>query len=141
MITFNSEISLKLLKIYGKITRVEINQIKKSEFSDITPNELHLIYLIGTNKNITASSIATDLNISRAALSKSLNSLEKKEFIRRKANIRNKRYMDIELTHKGEKLFSTYNRLHEELIYSFTKDLSSQEIEKLISSLYRVTNF
>lgn len=141
MYKLNKEISLNLLKLYDKINRAEINQIQKSKFTNITPTELHVLYVIGSFKNITSSEIAEYLKLSRPSLSRIIKSLFKKGYAEEKINPIDRRYHYIRLTKLGEKLFLIYSRLHQKLIKIFTQNLSENECLKFENALNKVEDF
>ena len=130
----------KLFLLYCLTLKTEKEQLAKSKFNDISISDLHIIHLISLKENITSSQIADLLSISRAALSKNIDKLEKLGYIKRVANDSDRRSYLIKLTKKGRLLRRLHNRQHINYTESLIQDLNPKEKEKLNYYLNKVIN-
>ena len=133
-------VSDKLFLLYCLTIKTEKEQLAKSKFNDLSINDLHVIHIISLKENITCSQIANLLSFSRAALSKTMDKLEKLNYIKRVPNSKDRRSYLIKLTKKGRLLRRLHNSQHIKYTESLIKDLNLEEKEKLNYSLNKVIN-
>lgn len=133
-------VSDKLFLLYCLTIKTEKEQLAKSKFNDLSINDLHVIHIISLKENITSSQIANLLSFSRAALSKTMDKLEKLNYIKRVPNSKDRRSYLIKLTKKGRLLRRLHNSQYIKYTESLIKDLNLEEKEKLNYSLNKVIN-
>ncbi len=92
-------------------------------------NEMHCIHFIGELEKPNVTKLAHSLKISKAAVSRIIKKLLKKEAIQTYSSDENKKEIYYRLTSLGEQIFAAHNKIHnrwcnDELNYlkSFTKD-------------------
>lgn len=112
--------------------------IHKTGKKNISVKEMHVIEAVakaekkGSN---TMKSVAEFLNLSPAALSISVNTLEKKGYIIRKGNEHDRRIVHVFLTEKGKKIDEIHEQFHFNMISKISDELNENEIKYLIASL------
>lgn len=78
---------------------------KKTFCYDCTYAQCHIIWETAQESKISVNELATRLNISKSAVSRTVDDLVNKGLLERKPNPNDRRYVDIELTEKGQQTF------------------------------------
>jgi len=135
--------TLGLAIIYtGKMLQKSINTDFASLNSEITFEQMRLLYYISKNKkkNIIQQDIANLMNKTKSAILRSLDTLEEKKFLKRGAMLNDRRKNVILLTDKGcevvNKMHEKFLVIEKELIKGFTKD----EQKACMSVLLKIQN-
>lgn len=84
-------------------------QKKETSFCGITLTQCHALIEIGNAGEIAANECAKLLNLDRSTISRTLDSMVKGDLVHRKENPEDRRYVTIELTDKGRKVFTSIN--------------------------------
>ncbi|NRO58762.1 MarR family winged helix-turn-helix transcriptional regulator [Lactobacillus helveticus] len=134
-------ISDSLVDIYDQIMRIEESEIKKSRFKDITAKELHLVHTIGLHDHKTTSEVARILRLSKGTLTANLNNLERKGYVSRIRNQRDRRIINLVLTSKGRLLYRAHYAFHRKLVEQCLKGFDGSDIKKMKQALMNVEDF
>lgn len=129
---------------FNKILNSEERSLQKSELTDISVREIHIIEAVGLSKPYaknTMSNIASEVGISLGALSTAVNALVRKGYISRGGDASDRRKVYIYLTETGEKAFLLHKEFHKKMISGITKLLNENECETLIKALSTITCF
>ena len=129
---------------FNKILNSEERSPQKSELTDISVREIHIIEAVGLSKPYaknTMSNIAREVGISLGALSTAVNALVRKGYISRGGDASDRRKVYIYLTETGEKAFLLHKEFHKKMISGITKLLNENECETLIKALSTITCF
>lgn len=121
----------KLFLIYNLAMKVEKEKLSKSQFNDLSVNDLHIIHIISLEKNITISQIAKLMAVSKAALTGSIDKLERLQYIKRVPSKTDRRVVSVRLTKKGKLLSRLYNREHVTFIDSLLKNCNEPDKTRL----------
>ena len=121
----------KLFLMYHLTMLVEKRKLAQSEFSDISVSELHIIHILYLDDTLTSSQISKLMSVSKPALSSSIDKLEKKGYLYRTLNKKDRRIFNIKLTEKGKKLSELHNIDHTNYINFLLKDCKEDDISKL----------
>lgn len=78
---------------------------KKTFCYDCTYAQCHIIWETAQENKISVNELATRLNISKSAVSRTVDDLVNKGYLARNPNPADRRYVDIELTAKGQHAF------------------------------------
>ena len=78
---------------------------KKTFCYDCTYAQCHVIWETAQESKISVIELATRLNIGKSAVSRTVDDLVNKGYLERRPNPNDRRYVDIELTEKGQKTF------------------------------------
>ncbi|WP_283679096.1 MarR family transcriptional regulator [Lentilactobacillus sp. Marseille-Q4993] len=134
-------ISDSMIDIYDSIMRIEETEIRKSRFKDVTAKELHLVHAIGLHEHKTTSEVGNYLKLSKGTLTANLNTLQKKGYIRRVQNQRDRRIINLELTDKGRLLFRAHDAFHHALVKRVLDDFSDDSIDIIEQVLDNLLGF
>ncbi|MDS0525427.1 MarR family transcriptional regulator [Clostridium sp. SHJSY1] len=109
--------------------------------NDIKPNEFTLLMLLIDSitpeiKGVKVSELSTILNITPAAVTHMINSLEKKEYLERLSNEKDRRIVLVRATEKGIKAIESmkqkfFNNLNE--LFDFLGEKDSKELLRIIN--------
>ncbi|WP_028971912.1 MarR family winged helix-turn-helix transcriptional regulator [Sporomusa ovata] len=118
---------------------------KKTFCYDCTYAQCHVIWETAQEKKISVNELATRLNITKSAVSRTVDDLVNKGYLDRKPNPDDRRYVDIELTKKGQKVFleielnsRRYFEAVLEIIPENKRDTALEGIQIFSSALYQV---
>lgn len=78
---------------------------KKTFCYDCTYAQCHVIWETAQEQKISVNELAARLNISKSAVSRTVEDLVNKGYLQRTPNPDDRRYVDIELTQNGERSF------------------------------------
>lgn len=97
------------------ITQFFEKDAKVNYFGTDTPlyhSEIHMLSFISEHKDLHISGIARELGLTRGAVSQTIMRLEKKGFVRKRADSKNSRRIVLEMTQKGEIACRNHERQH-----------------------------
>nr|WP_285853548.1 MarR family transcriptional regulator [Bacillus safensis] len=135
VITVTSKIAMiqKLNNIEARIhqkLRLEFEELFVDELTDKQHIVLNFIEQMGGSSPIQ---IAQQLGITQSAVSQLLNTLEKKEWIRRSINPNNRRELHVELSEKAKTYLENMRKIELAIIEKYYSALSFDEINTLTS--------
>jgi len=107
------------------------------DYPDMTKAMFEILQLIYFNKNLKAKDIASNLDISRPAVSEILAKLEKGNYIEKTKNINDKRETYFLLTKKGKKVINSVIKSRVNFIKSI---FNENEIEILTNIFNELLN-
>lgn len=111
--------------------RLEKENLAKSQFNDLSVNDLHIMHIISLKKDITISQIAKMMTVSKAALTGNIDKLERLGYIRRVPSKTDRRVTNIAFTNRGRLLVRLHNRAHVAYTEALLKEATSSEEERL----------
>lgn len=106
------------------------NLTQEKQFSSITISDHRVLRFITANV-VNSNDIARQTGVSKQAISKSISSLEKREFIVRKESKEDGRSHNLLLTEKGKRLVSKAVQVAKELEMATLKHLSANDLNSL----------
>lgn len=97
----------KQLREMIRILERKLGILEESEFSccGITIAQCHALVEIGRAKNISLHELAEIINLENSTMSRTVNNLVTNELVKRDIDPKDRRYVTISLTDKGQKLF------------------------------------
>lgn len=115
-----------------------IHQKLRLEFEELFVDELtdkqHIVLnFIEQNRGSSPIQIAQQLGITQSAVSQLLNTLEKKEWIRRSINPNNRRELHVELSEKAKTYLENMRKIELAIIEKYYSKLTLDEISTLRS--------
>lgn len=113
----------------------EDNALKILSDINITLNEaklLHTIFALRRDKRNTSSAIASVMKTTRAAVSMSIKTLEKKDLVLRVQDTMDRRVTYIEPTVQGNKIFKMYWDIHKDIIVKSMAEFNAREKRDLM---------
>lgn len=114
---------------------------QNSELKELNKNQPLVIMIIGLVKEIMPSTIGTYVGMDRSSLSRMVDSLEEKGFVRRKNDPEDRRKVLISLTEKGERCYDFLNRKSEEMateILGLVEEQDLRDFEKGLETMLQV---
>lgn len=106
--------------------------------SPLTAHQMYIMKVIKKNPRINLTSLCNDLNLSKGAMSLTLNRLVEEGLVLRKANMVDRRNIDIVLTQKGERILDDTKKKLDELFRLLTSSLSLDEMVEIKTSLKKL---
>ncbi len=94
------------------LNKTEIEEIHKSNLSELTYSELHTLKVIGNFKDVKVFEIADKTGVSRPSMSATIDKLEKKAYVYRDKDQTDRRAVIIRLTEKGIEANQEHEKLH-----------------------------
>ncbi|WP_302828335.1 fatty acid biosynthesis transcriptional regulator FabT [Enterococcus raffinosus] len=135
------ELNTYLVSIFNDVLSIEENELKKSQFSDLTITEMHTIDAIGMYKKKTTTEVARELLVTVGTLTTSINRLVKKGYVERIRSEDDRRVVKLGLTKKGRLVFRVHQHLHHEMVKSAIKDLNAEEQEVFLKALVNLYSY
>lgn len=134
-----------LVELFNEILKTEEQCISCGDFKNITLKEIHLIEAVcnaeENQSDNSATSIANALKITPGSLTTAVKLLEKKGYLLRKKDSRDKRIVRIISTESGRSVNIIHKEFHKEMVEETLHNLSDGEKEVLIKALESVGAF
>lgn len=108
------------------------------ELSDFTPVEINLLSMAGSRKDMLLREFLEIMKIPKSTLTSIINRLEKKSYLKRIINPRDKRSFGLELTEKGERFSELYVMYQSEMGSKILKGLDQEEQQQLLHLLKKI---
>lgn len=135
------KISDVLVKIYANILRIEENELRKSQFNNLTIQEMHAITAISMYDHKTASEVAKELHLTPGTLTSTINRLTKKGYVERIRSDSDRRIVRLGLTRKGRVEYRAHAAFHEKLVKDFLKGFNDEEVNVIHRALRNLEDF
>ncbi len=120
-----------LTKVSAKFEKEFLKKItQEKQFSSITASD-HRVLRLMTADVINSNAIARQIGVSKQAISKSISSLEKREFLIRKESKGDGRSQILSLTEKGNKLVSKAAKVAQELDAATLEKIGAKNLNSL----------
>ena len=129
-----------LVRLFRNINSIEEQVINKSEYQNMTTNDMHVIEAIGISEPRNMTAVARALMVTTGTLTISVNSLVKKGFVERTRSEEDRRVVLVSLTEKGRAAYRSHEKFHIDMVAAITEELSDEEqviLEKALSRLNR----
>ena len=104
----------------------------------LSVTEAHVVEAIGENADISASSIASELSLTRGGVSKILARLETKGYVRAASKDGNRKERKLSLTAQGQLAFEAHAQLHQQKaarLLGLLDKYSDDELDVLVRML------
>src|SRR5690554_2078211 len=111
----------------AKLQFFEREYLKKLDITDVTPNEVKVLYMIGTSNTKSMSEIAERLKITRGSLSITIDSLVKKGYVIRTRNKQDRRIIIVYLTKKSVSVVRGYGKFYFALLSNLLDNLTKEK--------------
>ena len=139
-----SQINNFLVTVFNEVLRTEEASLKTKEFHNLSMREMHVIEAVcdGTkNARNTASEIASSQKITAGTLTTAIQTLEKKGFVLRSQDQRDKRIVRIIPTEKGITANEVHATFHHEMVSSIMSAMKEDELAMFVKGLAAVQDF
>ena len=138
-------------KIHGKFQSLmalafKLDQMPKQFGTgrDLSHTEIHLIEIIGDNKDLGVTDIARLIGVTKGAVSQTLKRLEKKGLAQKQTAPDNRSKLVVSLTALGNMAYWAHKHWHETMDGGFIRyleNLDTEQIGFLLDFLTRVEDF
>ncbi|MDF2594053.1 MAG: regulatory protein MarR [Clostridia bacterium] len=129
-----------LVELFNDILTIEKAALQNSKFSDLSITEMHVLEAIGLTSR-TMTDVASQIGVTVGTLTTSINRLVKKEYVIRNRCEDDRRFVEIELSHKGKLAYRIHESFHQTMVKAMIDKLSDEDNEVLINSLKKLTEF
>lgn len=139
-----SEINNFLVKVFNEVLRTEEASLKTKEFKNLSMREMHVIEAVcdaAENEKNTASEIACSQKITAGTLTATISTLEKKGFVVRCQDQKDKRVVRIFPTEKGKTANAIHQSFHHDMVSTIMSVLKEDELKIFVQGLAAVQNF
>lgn len=130
-----------LVQFFKYIMEIEERKLITDEFRDLTYNDMHIIEAIGLDQPKKMSEIAKIMSVTTGTLTKAVNSLERKGYVKRRRSEQDKRVVNMMLTKRGELAYRHHERFHQDMIAFILEHVSEEESQVLRRSLERLMGY
>ena len=139
-----SQINNFLVTVFNEVLRTEEISLKTKEFHNLSMREMHVIEAVcdaaKSGKN-TASEIAFSQKITAGTLTTAIRTLEKKGYVLRSQDQRDKRVVRILPTEKGITANEVHATFHHEMVSSIMSTMKEDELAMFVKGLAAVQDF
>jgi len=130
-----------LVQFFKYIMEIEERKLITDEFREITYNDMHIIEAISLDQPKKMSEIAKIMSVTTGTLTKAVNSLERKGYVKRRRSEQDKRVVNMMLTKRGELAYRHHERFHQDMIAFILEHVSEEESQVLRRSLERLMGY
>ena len=129
-----------MLGYFNQIRQVYANELNKKVAQEkFSPNEMSVLILLSNNKTInTASQLCTCLNVSKALICRSVDSLSHRELLTTQPDLHDRRVQHLHLTEKADPVIRKLLSAHETLNAEILKDISPEDLRQMERTMDRI---
>ncbi|MDH3999552.1 MAG: MarR family transcriptional regulator [Desulfuromonadales bacterium] len=129
------DLAKDIVEFYEKLSSWE-NEVVRG--SDLTPNQMHAIEIIGHEESLRMKELAQKLGITTGTLTVMIDRLEKKGMVERKPNENDRRSYRVALTKAGAEHFARHHQFHLKLTEEIAAALTAEELKGFETILKKV---
>lgn len=140
---FEEQLNEVIVDTYRSILRVEENILKRSDQTDLSISEIHMLEAVGKGKDRrrTISELAEVLNITLPSVTVAINKLMKKGYVEKVRGEEDGRIVYVSLTRQGRRIDSAHRYLHESMVRSIIRDMTESEMQALYKGVMKLDAF
>jgi DNA-binding MarR family transcriptional regulator len=127
-----------LVDVFNNVMWIEEASLRKSRFKDISIKDMHTIAAITMYDTRTASQLAQMMHLTPSDMTSVIDKLEKKGYVVRNRDTKDRRVVRIGLTHKGRTVFRAHEAFHRGMTHSLFDSLEKSKapvVEEAIEDL------
>jgi DNA-binding MarR family transcriptional regulator len=129
------DLAQNIVEFYEKLSSWEHEVVRGT---DLTPNQMHAIEIIGHEKSLRMKELAERLGVTTGTLTVTVDRLEQKGLIQRQPHERDRRSYRVVLTPPGKKHFAKHHAFHVKLTEELASALTPEELESFNAVLGKV---
>ena len=143
MTPFEEQLNEVIVDTYRSILRVEENILKRSDQTDLSISEIHMLEAVGKGKDRrrTISELAEVLNITLPSVTVAINKLMKKGYVEKVRGEEDGRIVYVSLTRQGRRIDSAHRYFHESMVRSIIRDMTESEMQALYKGVMKLDTF
>ncbi len=130
-----------LVRLFKDIMEIEARCLVTENYSDISYNDFHILEAIGTREPKSMTSVAKLMRVTTGTLTRAIDALSKKDYVRRERSRQDKRVVWLCLTKKGKAACAHHEKFHQNMIAHIKEQLSEKEMPVLIFSLAKLADY
>ena len=140
---FEEQLNEVIVDTYRSILRVEENILKRSDQTDLSISEIHMLEAVGKGKDrlMTISELAEVLNITLPSVTVAINKLMKKGYVEKVRGEEDGRIVYVSLTRQGRRIDSAHRYFHESMVRSIIRDMTESEMQALYKGVMKLDTF
>ena len=140
---FEEQLNEVIVDTYRSILRVEENILKRSDQTDLSISEIHMLEAVGKGKDRrrTISELAEVLNITLPSVTVAINKLMKKGYVEKVRGEEDGRIVYVFLTRQGRRIDSAHRYFHESMVRSIIRDMTESEMQALYKGVMKLDTF
>lgn len=140
---FEEQLNEVIVDTYRSILRVEENILKRSDQTDLSISEIHMLEAVGKGKDRrrTISELAEVLNITLPSVTVAINKLMKKGYVEKVRGEEDGRIVYVSLTRQGRRIDSAHRYFHESMVRSIIRDMTESEMHALYKGVMKLDTF
>lgn len=140
---FEEQLNEVIVDTYRSILRVEENILKRSDKTDLSISEIHMLEAVGKGKDRrrTISELAEVLNITLPSVTVAINKLMKKGYVEKVRGEEDGRIVYVSLTRQGRRIDSAHRYFHESMVRSIIRDMTESEMQALYKGVMKLDAF
>ena len=140
---FEEQLNEVIVDTYRSILRVDENILKRSDQTDLSISEIHMLEAVGKGKDRrrTISELAEVLNITLPSVTVAINKLMKKGYVEKVRGEEDGRIVYVSLTRQGRRIDSAHRYFHESMVRSIIRDMTESEMQALYKGVMKLDTF
>lgn len=140
---FEEQLNEVIVDTYRSILRVEENILKRSDKTDLSISEIHMLEAVGKGKDRrrTISELAEVLNITLPSVTVAINKLMKKGYVEKVRGEEDGRIVYVSLTRQGRRIDAAHRYFHESMVRSIIRDMTESELQALYKGVMKLDTF
>jgi MarR family transcriptional regulator, organic hydroperoxide resistance regulator len=120
---------------FNLLANCQEKEVHLAELHGLTQAEFRCLRLFGTDESLNNKTIAERMNLSPSRLTRIIDGLVKKEYIRREIDPNDRRNMKVNLSSKGKSLVQQLNKAYVDIHYEILQDIDPSQHEQLIVAM------
>lgn len=124
-----------LVELFNDTLDIERRYVMKSDFKDISVNDMHILEAIGIDGSKSMSVIAKLVGVTVGTLTIAMNSLVKKGYVIRTRSEADRRVVLVSLSEKGKAAYTYHEAFHLKMVEAMRRGLDDTQCEVLIKAL------
>lgn len=129
-----------LVELFNETLDIERKYVEKSEFKDISVNDMHILDAIGIQGEKSMSSIAKIVGVTVGTLTIAMNSLVKKGYVTRSRSEKDRRVVLVSLSAHGCAAYNYHRDFHFKMIQAMRDGLDLSQCEILVQAMTNLRN-
>lgn len=139
--TLEETLNELLVRLFKDLLEIESKCLITEEFQDISNNDMHIIEAVGIDEPKRMSAVASLMSVTTGTLTRAIDALAKKGYVKRKRSTTDKRVVRVSLTDKGRKAYYHHEQFHRQMIEHIKNGLNDQETTVLIYALAKLADY
>jgi DNA-binding MarR family transcriptional regulator len=120
---------------FSLLANCQEKEVHLAELHGLTQAEFRCLRLFGTDESLNNKTIAERMNLSPSRLTRIIDGLVKKKYIRRNIDPNDRRNMKVDLSKKGKSLVQQLNKAYVDIHEEILMDIDPSQHEQLIVAM------